>query len=95
MSSHPLDANLSTMFVGSEELEMKTRDLTLWFLTRDQSAKQRNGTYVGLKIRQEQQETLNNRLEWTDKWLLCFNSSKCKVLHLCFNSSKCKASTAP
>ena len=28
------------------------------------------------------QETINNLVEWSEKWLLKFNSSKCKVLHL-------------
>ena len=35
-----------------------------------------------IKDNQLLQEDINNLVNWTDKWLLKFNSDKCKILHL-------------
>ena len=36
------------------------------------------------------QSCLDSLIEWSEKWLLCFNSDKCKVLHLGKNNPKYK-----
>ena len=34
------------------------------------------------------QESINNLVHWSDKWLIKFNSDKCKILHLGSNNPK-------
>ena len=36
------------------------------------------------------QTSINKLVEWTDKWLIKFNSDKCKILHLGKNNPKYK-----
>ena len=36
------------------------------------------------------QQSINDLVQWTDKWLLKFNNDKCKILHLGKNNPKYK-----
>ena len=49
--------------------------------------------YMPIKSKEDQetlQYSINKLVEWTDKWLLKFNSDKCKILHLGKNNPKYK-----
>ena len=49
--------------------------------------------YTSINTEEDQkrlQRTINNMVEWTEKWLLKFNSEKCKILHLGKNNPKYK-----
>ena len=44
--------------------------------------------YTSINTEEDQkrlQRTINNMVEWTNKWLLKFNNEKCKILHLTQN----------
>jgi hypothetical protein len=41
------------------------------------------------------QSDINNLVEWTEKWLVKFNSDKCKVMHIGKTNPKWKYSVCP
>lgn len=40
--------------------------------------------------RRTRQDDINSLPDWSDKWLLNFNTSKCSAMHLGHNNPKCK-----
>jgi hypothetical protein len=54
-----------------------------------------NDTKVGQAVQSENdrrtlQTALNNLCDWTEKWGMCFNVSKCKVMHFGRVNPNCK-----